>query len=139
MLTKNNFSLFDFCKKRADKVLLYGEESFDEEGNIMSFVDQAALVTHYLQLKNSNIDMPYASKAEGILNLWYEFVKEEKQARPKEYTGVADSDTAYQAYLFPDLLEAPFQAQANPKFTFIKESRILAPIHQASWLVPQCT
>lgn len=24
--TKNGFSLFDFCKKRADKVQIYGEE-----------------------------------------------------------------------------------------------------------------
>ena len=68
------FSLFDFCKRRADKVEIYGKESLDENGDIISFIDQAAYVTHYLQLKRSEIVVPYANKAEELLNLWYEFV-----------------------------------------------------------------
>ena len=44
------FSLFDFCKKRADKVQLFGKESLDEEGNVIPFIEQAAFITHYLQL-----------------------------------------------------------------------------------------
>ena len=75
MKKKNmTFSLFDFCKRRADKVEIYGKESLDENGDIISFIDQAAYVTHYLQLKRSNIGVPYADKAEELLNLWYEFV-----------------------------------------------------------------
>lgn len=38
------FSLFDFYKKRVNKVQIYGEETLDEEGNVIPFVDQAALV-----------------------------------------------------------------------------------------------
>ncbi len=113
------FSLFDFCKKRADKVQVFGEESLDEDGNIMPFIDQAALVTHFLQLKDSKINLPYSEKAEDVLNLWYEFVRGEKKQKPKEYTCVAESDVAYQTFLFPDLFQAPFQAPKNPKFTFI--------------------
>ncbi len=113
------FSLFDFCKKRADKVQVFGEESLDEDGNIMPFIDQAALVTHFLQLKDSKINLPYSAKAEDVLNLWYEFVRGEKKQKPKEYTCVAESDVAYQTFLFPDLFQAPFQAPKNPKFTFI--------------------
>lgn len=113
------FSLFDFCKKRADKVQVFGEESLDEDGNIMPFIDQAALVTHFLQLKDSKINLPYSAKAEDILNLWYEFVRGEKKQKPMEYACVAESDVAYQTYLFPDLFQAPFQAPKNPKFTFI--------------------
>ena len=30
-----------------------------------------ALVTHYLQLKDSKVNIPYANKAQDILNLWY--------------------------------------------------------------------
>ena len=30
--TNKTFSLFDFCKKRANKVQIYGEETLDEEG-----------------------------------------------------------------------------------------------------------
>lgn len=113
------FSLFDFCKKQADKVQVFGEESLDEDGNIMPFIDQVALVTHFLQLKDSKINLPYSAKAEDVLNLWYEFVRGEKRQKPKEYACIAESDVAYQTYLFPDLFQAPFQAPKNPKFTFI--------------------
>lgn len=113
------FSLFDFCKKRASKVQIYGEETLDEEGNVIPFIDQAALVTHFLKLKDSRINISYASKAESILNLWYEFVRGERKQHPKEFIGVSDSACAYQTYLFPDLFQAPFPTPNNPKFTFI--------------------
>lgn len=114
---KTTFSLFDFCKKKADKVQIYGEDTLDENGNIIPFIDQAAIMTHYLQLHNKNIDMPYAAQAEGILNLWYEFIKRENNK--KNCGMVAESAAVMQTYLFPDLFQAPFQAPANPKFTFI--------------------
>lgn len=115
----NGFSLFDFCKKRADKLQVYGEEALDEEGNIIPFIDQAALITHYLQLRNKNVNIPYEQQAKGILDLWYEFVKGEQQKKPKDFNFVGESSAAIQGYLFPDLFQAPFQAPANPKFTFI--------------------
>ena len=43
--TDKRISLFDFCKKRADKVQIYGEETLDEDGKIIPFIDQAALIT----------------------------------------------------------------------------------------------
>lgn len=79
----NRFSLFYFCKKRADKVQIYGEETLNEDGTIIPFIDQAAMITHYLQLRKSNVDMPYAKQAEGILNLWYEFAKREQEKKRK--------------------------------------------------------
>lgn len=69
------FSLFDFCKKHSARVEVYGKETLDEEGEIIPFIEQAAIMTHYLQLSRRNIDLPYREKAEEILNLWYEFVK----------------------------------------------------------------
>lgn len=113
------FSLFDFCKRRADKVQIYGKETLDEDGNIIPFIDQAAMITHYLQLCDKNIYMPYAQQAESILNLWYEFIKGEKQKNALKYDFVAESESAIQGYLFADLFKAPFQAPAEPKFTFI--------------------
>ena len=114
-----SFSLFDFNKKRADKVQLFGRESLDEDGNLIPFIEQAALVTHYLQLRDSNVNMPYANKAQDILELWYEFIQGEKEQRPNDFVGVSESAIAYQAYLFPELFQAPFPAPKNPKFTFI--------------------
>ena len=113
------FSLFDFCKKRADKVEIYGQESLDEQGEILPFIEQAAFVTHYLQLKDSNISIPYRDKAEALLNLWYDFVVGPDFKKNIQDSGVADSPVAMQQYLFPDLFKAPFQAPQNPKFTFI--------------------
>ena len=84
--TNKTFSLFDFCKRRASKVQIFGEETLDEDGNVISFIDQAALVTNFLQLKDSEINIPYASKAESILNLWYEFVRGERKMHPKEFS-----------------------------------------------------
>ena len=55
--TDKRISLFDFCKKRADKVQIYGEETLDEDGKIIPFIDQAALITHYLQLRKRNVDL----------------------------------------------------------------------------------
>ena len=120
MKKKNmTFSLFDFCKRRADKVEIYGKESLDENGDIISFIDQAAYVTHYLQLKRSNIGVPYADKAEELLSMWYEFVIGKEIKDEIQGGMVAESSVAMQQYLFPDLFQAPFQAQHNPKFKFI--------------------
>ena len=113
------FSLFDFCKKRADRLEVYGNESLDEEGNIIPFIDQAAYVTHYLQLKRSGVTVTYADRAEGLLNLWYGFVEGNQHEVKDNESIVSEPLTARQQYLFSDLYEAPFQAPANPEFTFI--------------------
>ena len=120
MNTDTSFSLFDFCKKRAGKVQIYGIETLDEEGNIIPFIEQAAFVTHYLQLKEDNILVPYSSKAEAILNLWYETIKGENTSKTISTNDiVAEPRIAMQQYLFPDMFQAPFQPPTNPKFTFI--------------------
>lgn len=116
--TKGNFSLFDFCKRKADKVQIYGEETIDEDGNVLSFIDQAALITHYLLLRNSDVVLPYSEKAQAILNLWCEFIKGQ-QVNESMGECVSESSSSIQGYLFPDLFQAPFQAPSNPKFTFI--------------------
>lgn len=113
---EGKFSLFDFCKKRADKIQVYGEESLDEEGNVIPFIEQAALITHYLQLCNSDIPLSYQDKAQKILSLWYEFVKDKVEVKD---SCVSDSSVLMQNYLFPDLFQAPFQTPLNPSFTFI--------------------
>ena len=117
--TLNTFSLFDFCKKQADKVQIYGEETLDKDGNVIPFIEQASIITHYLQLKDSRIKIPYATKAEDILNLWYEFVKEDKIKKNSAIADLSDSYSSAQAFLFSDLFRAPFRAPNNPKFTFI--------------------
>lgn len=117
---RKEFSLFDFCKKKAGKVQIFGEETLNADGSVLPFVEQAALITHYLQLRGKNVELPYAERAERILNLWYSFVEGGKGNLPQMASEqVSDNSAAYQGYLFPDLFAAPFQASKNPKFTFI--------------------
>lgn len=119
-MSNNVFSLFDFCKKNAEKVSIYGKETLDEDGNVIPFIEQAALITHYLQLSKTNISLSYREKAETILNLWYEFVK--GTVSPKDESNnfcVSDIPIAIQQYLFPDLFQAPFQPPKEAKFTFV--------------------
>lgn len=115
----NSFSLFDF-KKKADKIQTFDERTLDQKGNIIPFVEQAAFVTHYLQLKDSGVQIPYAHKAEEILASWCDFAtKGSDKAREKADDVLRESDMAYQQYLFPELFQTRFPAQENPSFTFI--------------------
>lgn len=116
-MNNTTFSLIDFCKKNADKMQVYGMESIDEEGNIIPFIDQAAYVTHYLQLKGSGVTVPYADKAEDLLSMWGDFVKQKKQYNDSGLK-VAE-DIGIQQYLFSDLFQAPFQPARKTNFTFI--------------------
>ena len=115
-LHDKTFSLFDF-KRKADKIQIFDESMIDDDGNIIPFVDQAALVTHYLQLKDSGVSIPYAQKAQDILDSWTEFLTKTKNLSPSN--SVSESNGAYQQYLFPDLFKTIFPAPENHSFTFI--------------------
>lgn len=115
--TDTSFSLFDFCKKKADKVQIYGEESLDQEGNLIPFIEQASIITHYLQLQKANVYVDYERKAEDLLKLWYEYISKEKVDQSSANLG--ETFNAYQSMLFADVFQAPFQPQKDAKFTFI--------------------
>jgi len=114
---QHNFSLFDFCK-RADKLQVFDEHTLDDEGNIIPFIDQAAIVTHYLHLRNG-LELPYRRQAAGILQLWYDFVRGENRSKLVREDLVAEDDAALQGYLFSDVFRSPFPAPEHPTFTFI--------------------
>ena len=112
------FSLLDFCSKKMPmRITPYGKESLDEEGNIIPFIEQAALVTHYVKLcDRPKIHLEYAEKAESIFRLWCSFVG---NCPSDDERGCLLREPAVQTYLFPEIFVAPFQAPASPKFTFI--------------------
>lgn len=116
------FSLIDFCKKRdVENIEVYGAESFDEEGNIIPFSQQAAIITHYLMLKKNNSKTDsYCDKAQELIQLWNSFVEYEKYKPKCSQEPISVEEPYYgQMYLFQELFKAPFIAQPNPKFTFI--------------------
>ena len=115
----NTFSLNDL-KKKADKIQVFDKRTLDEEGNIIPFSSQMALVTHYLQMRETGMDIPYAEKAEEILDSWCDFVSNGNTNINGTTGNIArESDVARQLYLFPELFQVRFPACDNPSFTFI--------------------
>lgn len=117
--SRMQLTIKDFCnKKGVSAVQVYGKSSITEDGNFLSFSDQAAIVSHYLQLKNRPEGVLYKKNAEQILNEWSSWMDEDMT------DAVADGDMVseppvFQLNLFHDLLNAPFHDSASPKFTFV--------------------
>lgn len=119
-MAKDKFTLMDFVKKQGlgNITGVFGEESLNEDGTVMSFADQAAVITHYLKLKKSgDFVLPYKEKGKQLMQLWHDFIKGE----PKRTMGsmVAESCDAFMGSLFNDVEASPFPPQENPRFTFI--------------------
>lgn len=117
--SRMQLTIKDFCnKKDISAVQVYGKSSITEDGNFLSFSDQTAIVSHYLQLRNRPEGVLYKKNAEQILNEWSSWMDEDMT------DAVADGDMVseppvFQLNLFHDLLNAPFHDSASPKFTFV--------------------
>lgn len=121
-MNNNSFSLIDFCKRQgAINAQVFDASCLNEDGTIMSFTEQAAVITHYLQTINNSSVTSYDKKGQALLALWSSFSdsNNEQSSKIQGYSCVADDLNAQQLYLFKDLFNAPFRAQPNPSFTFI--------------------
>lgn len=116
-MTKDKFTLFDFCKRENAKGVqgVYDETCLNEDGRIVSMLDQAAIISHYLQLKGTSYNIVYKKKGEKLVQLWSEFLEEYKVNN----NNVAESSSAYFGTFFNDVYRAPFKGPDNPRFTFI--------------------
>ena len=109
----------DFCNKKGiSAVQVYGKSSITENGNFLSFSDQAAIVSHYLQLKNRPEGVLYKKNAEQILNEWSSWMDED-MTDAIAHGNMVSEPPVFQLNLFHDLLNAPFHDSASPKFTFV--------------------
>jgi DNA (cytosine-5)-methyltransferase 1 len=117
-LDNKAFNLFDLGLKKAGKVRLFDENALDEDGNLIDFETQVAIVSHYLQTKGTKYSKPFRDKAPKFIKLWNEWAK----GRPQEYDfedGIAAEPSALDTYLFHDIYNPPFKPVDKPKFTFI--------------------
>lgn len=95
---------------------LYSKESLDADGNMMSFSDQAAIVTHYLKLRDKEEVKPYESKGIELIESWLRWhLGEDMQTEDL----LSESLDAFSLSLFNDSNLAPFQAKSHPDFKFI--------------------
>lgn len=117
--SRMQLTIKDFCNKKGiSAVQVYGKSSITEDGNFLSFSDQAAIVSHYLQLKNRPEGVLYKKNAEQILNEWSSWMDEDMTDAVADGDMVSESPV-FQLNLFHDLLNAPFHDSASPKFTFV--------------------
>lgn len=119
-MAKDQFTLMDFVKRQSQKTIsgVFGEEFLTEDGTIMSVADQAAVITHYLQLQdNPKFSRPYRDKGEKLLSIWQCLIEGTSKKNASGY--VSDGSNLYMTYLFNDVQNSPFPPQLNPNFTFI--------------------
>lgn len=117
--SRMQLTIKDFCNKKGiSAVQVYGKSSITEDGNFLSFSDQAAIVSHYLQLKNRPEGVLYKKNAEQILNEWSSWM-DEYMTDAVAHGDMVSEPPVFQLNLFHDLLNAPFHDSASPKFTFV--------------------
>lgn len=117
-LDNKAFNLFDLGLKKAGKVRLFDQNALDEDGNLIDFETQVAIVSHYLHTKGTKYSKPFRDKAPKFIKFWNEWVK----GKPKEYNIddiKAAEPSALDTYLFHDIYNPPFKPIDNPQFTFI--------------------
>jgi len=98
------------------------EELARQNKDNKAFLEEAAIVTHYLQLRNiPEMQFPYVEQGREIWKKWVAQFKGE----PYEATSSSKSrlnsliQESYCGSLFNDLEEFPFPPKKSPKFTFI--------------------
>ncbi|MCI6146004.1 MAG: DNA (cytosine-5-)-methyltransferase [Bacteroidales bacterium] len=117
--SRMQLTIKDFCNKKViSAVQVYGKSSITEDGNFLSFSDQAAIVSHYLQLRNRPEGVLYKKNAEQILNEWSSWMDED-MTDAVAHGDMVSEPPVFQLNLFHDLLNAPFHDSASPKFTFV--------------------
>jgi len=70
MVEDRNFKMFDFCKKYDAIIDRYANDVRDDDGTLVPFYDQAAIITHYMQLKGTPYEVAFKNDAERFMKLW---------------------------------------------------------------------
>ncbi len=109
--------MLNFNKLNKEKAeALQNSSVLTESGDIISFNDQASIVSHYLNLINKDkYAKTFSVTAEKILEIWNSVLNNKKSINKKETV----SEPQQFAYLFSYLIKAPFKPIENPSFTFI--------------------
>lgn len=109
---ERSLSLIDIGLSCTKACHIYDKESLDENGNLISFSDQLAIVTHYLHLHDTKFASCYANKGLHYIDLWTSKGSKTNTDHVKEYD-------VSQLFLFKDCFKVPFPPPDNPDFTFV--------------------
>lgn len=112
-------SMFDVVKRTIDKSIkaVFDRNCIDTDGHVLSFNEQAAIITHYLLLQNSGrFGSIYESRGKSLLKLWREFITGESD---NEFVEDVVCEDSFYGDFFETVTAAPFRATENPAFRFI--------------------
>lgn len=109
-------TLLDLGYRKAGAVRIYDQNSLDDDGAIIPFTDQLAIVTHYAMLQNSKFGKVFEKKARDFVESWTQNITAKQLG---EHGNIVEEPQGFQTYLFDELFKAPFPGPEKPKFTFI--------------------
>lgn len=112
----NSFDILDTYKRRLEKTQATDIMSFD--GQRFSYLEQAAILTHFLKLgKNNDFARPYDTYGNIIKNAWSRVLY--GHGGEYEKNTLFDSPVTYGPSLFDEIDNVPFQPPQKSAFTFI--------------------
>ncbi len=109
-------TLLDLGYRKAGAVRIYDQNSLDDDGAIIPFTDQLAIVTHYAMLQNRKFGKVFEKKARDFVESWTQNITAKQLG---EHGNIVEEPQGFQTYLFAELFKAPFPGPEKPKFTFI--------------------
>lgn len=110
----DGITMAEIVKDEKNRYRIFGKHSLYDDGSIIPFDEQLAIITHYFQNINTPKSVPFKKKAIGLMEDIFNVTN--------LYRGIRLSlilESPLQYNLFTDLLDIPFPAPENPKFTFI--------------------
>lgn len=107
----------DMGYKKAGPVQIFDERTCYEDGTIIPFPSQLAIVSHAYMLRNSAYGNIYQEKAHNLIDAWTNSELDKKINTDSKISG--EPMSSFQLSLFEDLNDVPFPGPENPKFTFI--------------------
>ena len=112
IVNDEKIQITQICGGHKISMQMYGPHSLNDDGSIIPFEEQMAIVSHYLHNKGSRFATTYENKAEGLIEDIYNI-----HNKDKERCAIAEEGIQYS--LFSDLFSVPFLPIENPEFTFI--------------------
>lgn len=112
MKVKEKIAITQMCGGSKISAQIYGPNSLNDDGTIMPFNEQMAIVSHYLHNIGYRYAESYKIKAKGLIDDIY-------NSHEKEVNDFNISESNVEYSLFSDLFSVPFLPIDNPKFTFI--------------------
>lgn len=105
---QESVSLIKCFSGLKSRLRFFGPHALKEDGTVMSFEEQMAVVTHFLHDRDNK---SLKEKAEGLIEDWSGAVSASR-------SGVVAEETARYGR-FREFFEVPFPGPTHPKFTFV--------------------